>query len=132
LIQVSDVIIIATPLDVTTEGVFNEQKLSRMKNKFLINVGRGKICDEEALYEALKNKKLNGYASDVWFTYPKGKEVMHPSSYPIHELDNVVLSNHSGGFTINTNKEVNKDLLKILRKLKEENYEDKLNLKNLL
>jgi len=132
LIQMSDVVIISTPLNETTLGVFNEQKLSRMKHKFLINVGRGKICDEKSLYEALLNRKLKGYASDVWFNYPKGKEDVFPSEYPIYELDNVVLSNHSGGYTVNTNREVNKDLLKIIRKLRDEIYEDKLNLNNLL
>lgn len=132
LIQVSDVIIIATPLNETTEGVFDDQKLLRMKNKFLINVSRGQICNEEALYDALKSKKLKGYASDVWFNYPHGKEIQLPSKFPIYELDNVVMSNHSGGFTENTNHEVNKDLLKILRKIRDENFEDKLNLKTLL
>lgn len=132
LIQVSDVIIIAAPLNETTEEIFDEEKLLRMKHKFLVNVGRGKIVKEKALYEALKNGNLKGYASDVWFQYPQEKENKYPSIYPIHELDNVVLSNHSGGFTSNTNKEVNKDLLRILRKLRDENYEDKLNLTNLL
>jgi len=132
LIQVSDVIIIATPLNETTEGVFNDERLLRMKNKFLVNVGRGKICNEEALYNALKSKKLKGYASDVWFNYPKGKENQLPSDFPIYELNNVVMSNHSGGFTENTNYEVNKDLLKILRKIRDENFEDKLNIKTLL
>lgn len=132
LIQVSDVIIIATPLNKTTEGIFDKEKLMRMKHKFLINVGRGKICNEEDLYEALKNGNLKGYASDVWYNYPTGKENQFPSNYPIHELDNVVLSNHSGGFTENTNYEVNKDLLKILKKIRDENFEDKLNLNNLL
>ncbi len=132
LIQVSDVIVVSTPLNETTEGVFNEAKLSRMKHKFLVNVGRGKICDEKALYEALKSNKLRGYASDVWFQYPKGKENALPSEYPFYDLDNVVLSNHSGGFTVNTNKEVNKDLLRILRKIRDENFEDKLNLRNLI
>lgn len=132
LIQVSDVIIVSTPLNETTEGVFNKERLSRMKQKFLVNVGRGKIVDEEALYEALSTHKLKGYASDVWYNYPSGKEECFPSTHPLYELDNVVLSNHSGGYTTRTNKEVNKDLLRILRKLRDENFEDKLNLKNLL
>lgn len=132
LIQVSDIIIISSPLNETTEEVFNEERLLRMKNKFLINVGRGKIVDEKALYEALENGNLKGYASDVWFNYPQDKEIVFPSIYPLHELDNVLFSNHSGGFTTNTNKEVNKDLLRILRKIRDENYEDKLILKNLL
>ena len=55
------------------------------------NVGRGKIVDEEALYTALKTQTLRGYASDVWYHYPKGKETQLPTSFPIHEFDNVVL-----------------------------------------
>jgi len=132
LVQVSDIIIIAAPLNVTTEGAFNERILSRLKHKYLINVGRGKIVDEEALYSALKDGKLKGYASDVWYNYPKEKEQCFPSSYPLHELDNVLLSNHSGGYTENTNNEVNEDLLSTLQKLKEENYEDQLDLSSLL
>ncbi|KFZ27446.1 MAG: Formate dehydrogenase [Candidatus Izimaplasma bacterium HR2] len=131
LVQCSDIIIISSPLNQTTESLFDKQLLSRMKNKFLINVGRGKIIEEESLYDALKNNKLKGYASDVWYNYPQGKEVMLPSTYPIHKFDNVVMSNHSGGFTTKTNEEVNQDILKTLKKLKEENFEDKLNLKNL-
>lgn len=132
LVQVSDIIIIAAPLNVSTEGVFNQRILSRMKHKYLINVGRGKIIDEEALYNALESGKLKGYASDVWYNYPKEKETCYPSSYPLHELDNVLLSNHSGGYTMNTNNEVNEDLLKTLRKLNQENYEDQLDLSTLL
>jgi len=132
LVEISDVIIVSSPLNKTTERLFNKQLLSRMKNKFLINVGRGKIVEEESLYNALKNNDLKGYASDVWYNYPHGKEVMLPSTYPIYEFDNVVMSNHSGGFTENTNNEVNKDILITLKKLRNENFEDKLNLKNLL
>lgn len=132
LIQLSDVVIIAAPINETTEGVFDERLLSRMKLKYLVNVGRGHIVDEKALYEALKEKKLQGYASDVWFNYPKDKEQCYPSRYPIHELDNVLLSNHSGGYTVNTNNEVNQDIAKALKKLQQENYEDQLDLENLL
>jgi formate dehydrogenase len=132
LIQVSDIVIIATPLNKLTEGIFDKQKFSRMQQKFLINVGRGSICNEEDLYNALKEGTLRGYASDVWYNYPKGKENQYPTNFPIYELNNVVLSNHSGGYTTNTNREVNKDLLKIIRKLRDENFEDKLNIKNLI
>ena len=132
LVDKSDIVIISSPLNPTTESLFNKHLLSGMKNKFLINVGRGKIVEEESLYNALKNNDLKGYASDVWYNYPHGKEVMLPSTYPIYEFDNVVMSNHSGGFTENTNNEVNKDILITLKKLRNENFEDKLNLKNLL
>ena len=132
LVQVSDIIIIAAPLNRTTEEVFNERLLSRMKNKYLINVGRGIIVDEKCLYSALNNKTLKGYASDVWYNYPKDKEEMLPSSYPIHEFDNVVLSNHSGGFTTNTNREVNEAILELLKKLRDGDFSEQLDLQKLI
>ena len=132
LIQVSDVIFISTPLNETTEGIFNQNKFARMNNKFLINVARGAICEEESLYQALKQGTLRGYASDVWYQYPKGKETQLPSTYPIYELDNVVLSNHSGGFTETTNDEVNDDLVKTLHKLEQADFTDKLDLDKLI
>lgn len=132
LVQMCDVIIVAAPLNDETKDMFTKQILSRMKKKILINVGRGKIVNEEDLYEALREKKLKGYASDVWYNYPKGGEVMLPSNYPIHQFENVVLSNHSGGYTTNTNKEVNEDLVKTLEKLRDGNLEDAIDLTNLL
>jgi formate dehydrogenase len=132
LLQISDVIIISTPLNKETEGLFDEEKFRSLRNKYLVNVGRGKIVDEKALYEALASKRIGGYASDVWYQYPQGKEVQFPSSYPIHQLDNVVLSNHSGGFTHNTNQEVNNDLRVTLEKLQKEDYTDQLDLTTLI
>jgi len=132
LVQISDVIIISTPLNDTTISSFDHQKLNRMKNKFLVNVGRGKIVEEEALYNSLKNGRLKGYASDVWYNYPSEKEDCLPSAYPIHEFDNVVLSNHSGGYTYNTNKEVNEDIFNLLKKISGDDFTDKLELDKLL
>jgi len=132
LVQVSDIIIIATPLNETTEGIFDERLLSQMDNKYLINVGRGKIIDEESLYNALKNSSLKGFASDVWYNYPIKKEIVFPSNYPIYEFENVILSNHSGGFTTKTNQEVNQAILKLLNSLKDGNFEMKLDIENLI
>lgn len=132
LVQVSDIIIIAAPLNRTTEEIFNDRLFSRMKSKYLINVGRGSIIDEKSLYKALTNSTLKGFASDVWYNYPKGKEKILPSKYPIYEMDNVVMSNHSGGFTTNTNSEVNESLLELLTKLRDGNFEDQLDLERLI
>lgn len=132
LVDTCDVIIISTPLNPTTEGIFTKELLSKMTDKFLINVGRGKVVQEQALFEALKSNTLKGYASDVWYNYPKNKDIQLPSSFPIQDFDNVILSNHSGGFTTNTNTEVNRDLLDILTKLRDEDYKDQLDLKTLI
>lgn len=132
LVSECDIIIISAPLNSTTEGLFDQTILDEMKGKFLINVGRGKIVDEEALYHSLATDGLAGYASDVWYTYPKGKELQHPSSLPLYELNNVLLSNHSGGFTVHTNEEVNRDLVKRLIQLRDGDKSDQLDLATLL
>ena len=80
--------------------MFSAEVLAGLKGKFLVNVGRGGIVDEEGLYRALKNGILKGAGIDVWYGYPKkGEDQRNPSKYPIHELPNVVLSPHVAGFT---------------------------------
>ena len=100
-LEQSELIFITLPLTKDTQGLFSAEILSRLKGKFLINVGRGKVVDEEGLYHALKDGILKGAAIDVWYVYPqKGKSTAtQPSRYPIHELPNVVLSPHLAGFT---------------------------------
>ena len=66
----------------------------------LVNVGRGPVVDEGALYQALKEGTLGAAGIDVWYTYPDDDDaagVTPPSAYPFGELDNVVLSPHRGG-----------------------------------
>ena len=64
---------------------------------FLVNMARGSIIVEAELYRALKEGWIAGFGADVWFVYPSGKDrwtKTMPSRYPIHELDNVVMSPH--------------------------------------
>jgi len=70
----------------------------------LVNVGRGSVVDEAALFEALKDKHLGAAGLDVWYNYPMlpgsglGAGALHlrPGSQPFHELGNVVMSPHRG------------------------------------
>jgi phosphoglycerate dehydrogenase-like enzyme len=65
---------------------------------YLVNVGRGKVVDEDALYEALRDGRIAGAAIDVWYRYPREEgEVTEPSRHPFHELDNVIMSPHASG-----------------------------------
>lgn len=98
-IEKADMLIIALPATDATRGLIGAGQLERMQNKLLVNVGRGSIVDEAALYHALTAGTLGGAAIDCWYTYPKEGVIGAPSRYPIHELDNVVLSPHTGGFT---------------------------------
>ncbi len=100
VIKKSLFIFVSVPLTKNTENLISEKELSLMKDKYLINISRGKVVNEEALYNALKNKVLKGAAIDVWYIYPKQSENIFPSKYPFHELDNVIMTPHSAGFTI--------------------------------
>jgi phosphoglycerate dehydrogenase-like enzyme len=100
-IERSEIIFVILPLTNHTKGIIDHDIIYRMKGKFLINVGRGPVIDEEALYQGLKNNILAGAAIDVWYNYPdKAKKVSLPSKYPIHTFDNIVISPHVGGYSI--------------------------------
>lgn len=94
LFSQSDVISIHTPLLEQTKGSVNAALLSKMKpHAVLVNAARGKIVDENALYEALKNKKIRGAGFDVFANEPL------EDNSPLRQLDNVVLTPHLGGST---------------------------------
>ncbi len=96
----ADVVYIALPLTDATKGLLGERELGWMEGAWLVNVGRGEIVEEEALYAALRYGKLAGASIDVWYKYPKaGSDHGHPSNFPLDELPNVVLSPHVGGST---------------------------------
>ncbi|MFP4077606.1 MAG: NAD(P)-dependent oxidoreductase [Bacillota bacterium] len=127
----TDITVIAAPLTTATEHAFSGPILDQLKDKYLINVGRGRIIDEKALYERLENGLIKGFASDVWFQYPKQDETLAPSKYPIHTLDNVVLSPHTGGFTTEAETLMLKALVKKLEKIEAGDFKDALDLERL-
>lgn len=131
LVQVSDIIVIAAPLTKETEGAFDKDVLEQMHNKFLINVGRGKVINEYDLYQALKSKSLRGFASDVWYTYPKGEGKVYPSHYPIHEFDNVIMTPHCGGHTEESKEEMMAYVVETLHQIAQGDESRKLDLDTL-
>ncbi len=100
VIEKSDFIIIAVPLTDSTENMIDENILKKMKGKYLINIGRGKVVDEKALYQNLKNGTLEGAAIDTWYQYPdKNHREILPSKYPFHELSNIIMTPHNAGYS---------------------------------
>jgi phosphoglycerate dehydrogenase-like enzyme len=101
-LQDTDILIIAVPLTNKTSGIIAMKELELLgKDAIIINVGRGKIIDEESLYNALSQGKIAGAGIDVWYDYQPeevdGKKYPYNSSkYKFHELDNIVLSPHRG------------------------------------
>ncbi|MFN7919945.1 MAG: 2-hydroxyacid dehydrogenase [Bryobacteraceae bacterium] len=92
------------PLTPETEGMFDGYAISKMKpSARIINISRGRVIEERALYEALKNREIAGAALDVWYRYPASPdETCLPSRFPFHDLDNVLLSPHISAWTQRT------------------------------
>ncbi|WP_417516310.1 2-hydroxyacid dehydrogenase [Minwuia sp.] len=97
----ADYVVVCAPLNSDTEGMIGPDQFAGMKpSAVVINVGRGPIIDEDALYDALSNRKIGGAIIDVWFNYPsKDDPNPRPSKHPLHELDNIIMSPHNSGWT---------------------------------
>lgn len=96
----ADVVICVLPLTDETRGIMDKKVFDAMEGALFVNVGRGAVADEKALYDALSTGTLRGAAIDTWYNYPgPGETTAAPANYPIHELDNVLLSPHLGGYT---------------------------------
>jgi len=98
-IEKAEIVYIALPLTNNTRDTINKDNINLFKNKYIVNVGRGPIVNEEALFIGIRDNILKGAAIDVWYDYPT-KDAMYklPSKYPIHLYENVILSPHVAGF----------------------------------
>jgi phosphoglycerate dehydrogenase-like enzyme len=106
LLPRADILIVCLPHTPETDGLLGAPELALLpKQAILINVGRGPIVDEEALYRALCDGTLHAAGLDVWYQYPAddcARVRTAPSRFPFHELDNVVMSPHRGGLVSET------------------------------
>jgi len=103
----ADVLVLALPQTEETVGLIGSRELGLLREgAILVNIARGNLVDEKALYDALASGKLRAAGIDVWYRYPEnpeGKAVpdsascTFPSSLPFHQLPNVVMSPHRGG-----------------------------------
>ncbi len=95
----ADAVIVSLPNTPATTGLLAEAELARLKpSAVVVNVGRGPVIDEEALYRALAEERIMAAGIDVWYRYPEGdaRTGVFPSAFPFHELSNVVMSPHRG------------------------------------
>ncbi|MCM3610227.1 D-glycerate dehydrogenase [Planococcus sp. MERTA32b] len=97
LLSKSDFVMILTPLTEETKGMIGKRELELMKNTAcLINVARGGIVDEDALYDALKEQKIWAAGLDVFEQEPL------PLDHKLLELDNLTVLPHIGSAGIRT------------------------------
>ena len=94
-LQKMDAVTLHCPKNDETTDLFTKQEFDLMKkSSFIINCARGGILNEEDLYEALKNENISGAGLDVFDVEPT------PSSNPLFKLNNVILSPHIAGVTV--------------------------------
>jgi phosphoglycerate dehydrogenase-like enzyme len=92
LLSTSDVVVLAVPHTPETKQLIGRAELDRMKRgAFLVNVARGKLIDDAAVADALRDGRLGGAALDV-FT----REPLEASS-PYWDLPNVIVTPHTSG-----------------------------------
>ena len=90
-----DAVTLHCPKNDETTDLFTKKEFDLMKkSSFIINCARGGILNEEDLYEALKNENISGAGLDVFDVEPT------PSSNPLFKLNNVILSPHIAGVTV--------------------------------
>jgi phosphoglycerate dehydrogenase-like enzyme len=96
-----DTVALCTALGPETERLIDARRLSLMKpTAFLINIARGQVIDEDAVYAALRDRTIGGAALDVWWQYPNAAEPLRRGSrHPFHELPNVIVTPHNSGWT---------------------------------
>jgi len=100
LLDDADVAVLSLPLTEDTEGLIGAAELDRIgTDGYLINVARGPVVDQEALYDALSTESIAGAGIDTWYNYPDDRSGQcEPASYPFGELDNIVMTPHVAGW----------------------------------
>lgn len=94
LFGASDVLTIHTLLSRRTRGLIGDAEIALMKpTAWLVNTSRGAIVDEAAVLAALRERRIAGYAVDVFETEPL------PAGHPFRTLDNVLATPHLGYVT---------------------------------
>ncbi len=93
LISESNFISLHLPLNDQTRHMINSDTIAKMQDgTIIINTSRGGIVDEEAAYQAIKSGKLGGLGLDAFETEP-------PELSPLFEVNNVVVTPHTGAHT---------------------------------
>ena len=92
LLETSDIVSLHVPLTRRTRGMMSDREFGMMKETaFFINLCRGPVVDEAALYRALTEGKIAGAAVDVLEEEPT------PADNPLFDLDNIIITPHMAG-----------------------------------
>lgn len=93
----ADILTVSLVLGSKTRGIVGAREIGLMRSSaWLVNTSRGPLVDEDALVDALENKRIAGAALDVYATEPL------PATHPLRSLANVIGTAHVGFVTRDT------------------------------
>ncbi|MDX1457267.1 MAG: phosphoglycerate dehydrogenase [Marinobacter sp.] len=109
LLNIADVVSLHVPETPATKYMFGADQFAQMKpGSILMNASRGTVVDIEALAEAVRSGKLLGAAVDVFPVEPKSNDEEFVS--PLREFDNVILTPHVGGSTMEAQENIGREV----------------------
>ena len=115
LLASADVVSLHVPENPSTEWLIGEKEIALMKpGALLINASRGRVVEIEALASALKQQRLAGAAIDVFPLEPQSNTDVFES--PLRGLDNVILTPHIGGSTLEAQENIGTEVAEKLVK----------------
>lgn len=113
LLAQSDIVSLHVPQTPETRNLMGEAQIRAMKpNSILLNNARGTVVDLDAAAAALKDGHLMGAGIDVFPVEPKGRDEKFSS--PLQGLDNVILTPHIGGSTVEAQERIGVEVAKRL------------------
>jgi phosphoglycerate dehydrogenase-like enzyme len=105
LLEQSDYVTIHVPLNDETRGMVSESMLAKLRpDAILVNTSRGPVIDEPALIDVLRDRRITSAALDVFQMEPLQVDS------PLRTLDNVVLSPHAAGYSIEAMADLRVDM----------------------
>lgn len=115
----ADAIVVSLPQIEETRGIVDAAALGAMRRSaVIVNVGRGPVIDEAALFEALEARRIGGAIIDTWYQYPTPDKVETlPAALPFHRLANVVMTPHMSGWTDGTVRRRQETIAENIRRL---------------
>lgn len=109
LLNISDVVSLHVPETAATKWMIGKEQFAQMKQgSILLNASRGTVVDIEALADAVRSKKLLGAAIDVFPVEPRSNNEEFIT--PLREFDNVILTPHVGGSTLEAQENIGKEV----------------------